>query len=239
MFEKNINVVDILQIGVIGLGFLLAFLAYYLLTKEQKQEKPRSAILNSIYVFMFFSVVLCIIGFFSQTEIFNSGQKENNRSQQLSTSLVTSKNNVLYNYFAYSDDKDDIQICNISEFVFSEKILDTDKIYIEGKITGKVLEDNKLLDFEHLVHGYKNQYYLKITHDKGVAFLERNRGDYIGYWIGEVDDPDVNAVICPLVFSPNAKGLSAEEAKQKWQILTEPCRALSSLKEISTSRVEG
>ena len=40
MFEKNINVVDILQIGVIGLGFLLAFLAYYLLTKEQKKINP-------------------------------------------------------------------------------------------------------------------------------------------------------------------------------------------------------
>jgi len=123
-------------------------------------------------------------------------------------------------------------LCNISEFIFSENILDTDNIYIEGKITGKVTVDNKLVDFEHLVFGYNNQYYLKITHDKGVAFLERNRGDYIGYWIGEVDDPDVNAVICPLIFSPNAKGLSVEEAKEKWPILTESCRALYSLKEI-------
>ena len=67
MFDKDFNVVGILQIGVIGLGFLLAFLAYHLLTKEQKQNTPRSAIINSIYAFMFFSVVFCVIGIFSQT----------------------------------------------------------------------------------------------------------------------------------------------------------------------------
>ena len=77
------------------------------------------------------------------------------------------------------------------------------------------------------------KYYLKVVHDDGVAFLERKGGDYTGYWIGEVDDPDVNAVICPLVLSPNAKGLSAEEARSKWSILKEPCRALYSLSEIS------
>jgi len=229
---KEFNVVDILQIGVIGLGFLLAVLAYYLLIKEQKQDPPRSAILNSIYVFMFFSILLCVIGMLSQTEIFSNGQKENNSSYQENSTIKSNKNNKLYNYFVYSDDEDVIQMCNISEFVFSEKIIDTDKIYIEGKITGKILLDNKLNDFEHLASGYKNQYYLKITHDKGVAFLERNKGDYVGYWLGETEDPDVNAVICPLIFSPGAKGLSVEEAKEKWPILNQPCRVLSSLKEI-------
>lgn len=231
MFGEDMNVVQILQIGVIGLGFLLAVLSYHLLTKEQKQDAPRSVIIKSIYVFMFFSVVLCVIGMFSQAGIFDSRQKEISSSSQ-DSAIKKSKNNVLYNYFIYSDDKDDIHLCNISEFVFSENIIDIDKTYIKGKITGKVLVDNKLIDFEHLALGYKNQYYLKITHDKGVAFLERNRGDYIGYWIGEVDDPDVNAAICPLVFSTDEKGLSVEEAKEKWPILTESCRALSSLKEI-------
>lgn len=231
MFGNDMNVVQILQIGVMGLGFLLAVLSYHLLTKEQKQEAPRSVIIKSIYVFMFFSVVLCVIGMLSQAGEFGIGQKEINSSNQVSA-VKTSKSNILYNYFIYSDDKEDIHLCNISEFVFSENITDTDKVYIQGKISGKILVDNKLVDFAHLALGYKNQYYLKITHDKGVAFLERNRGDYIGYWIGEVDDPDVNAAICPIVFSAEAKGLSVEEAKKRWPILTEPCRALSSLKEI-------
>jgi hypothetical protein len=60
---ENINVYEILSYGVIGLGFLLALLAYRLLTREQKQENPRNAILTAIYIFMVFSVVLCIIGF--------------------------------------------------------------------------------------------------------------------------------------------------------------------------------
>ena len=232
MLDKDMSVVDILQIGVIGLGFLLAVLAYHLLTKEQKQNPPRGVILNSIYVFMFFSVALCVIGILSQAEMFNGGQKENNRSNQGNSELKTERNNVLYNYFVHSDNEDNIQLCNISEFKFSESKIDTDKIYIEGKITGKIIIDNKLIDFEHLAFGYKNQYYLKITHNQGVAFLERNRGDYVGYWIGEADDPDVNAVICPLIFSPNSNGLSVEEAKAKWPSLNESCRVLSSLKEI-------
>lgn len=48
----NMDVLKILQIGVIGLGFLLALLSYLLLMKEQKQDKPRPDILKSIYVFM-------------------------------------------------------------------------------------------------------------------------------------------------------------------------------------------
>ena len=66
MEMANMDVLKILQIGVVGLGFLLAVLAYHLLTKEQKQDTPRQDILKSIYVFMSFSIVLCIIGVASQ-----------------------------------------------------------------------------------------------------------------------------------------------------------------------------
>ncbi|MFQ5770843.1 MAG: hypothetical protein ACE5HX_09925, partial [bacterium] len=60
------NVVEILGYGVIGLGFLLAFLAYRLLGKEQNKDKPRPALIRAIYVFMAFSVVLSLIGFASE-----------------------------------------------------------------------------------------------------------------------------------------------------------------------------
>jgi hypothetical protein len=53
----------ILGYGVIGLSFLLAFLAFKLLLTEQKQKKPRENLLKSIYIFMGFSTVLCTIGF--------------------------------------------------------------------------------------------------------------------------------------------------------------------------------
>jgi len=79
---KGLNIVEILQIGVIGLGFLLALLAYHLLTKEQKQKVPRTNIIRSIYVFMFFSIVLCLIGVFSQARTFYTTNRQNSPSTQ-------------------------------------------------------------------------------------------------------------------------------------------------------------
>ncbi len=62
----NLDAYNILSYGVIGLGFLLAFLAYRLLGREQQNTEPRRSILVAIHVFMIFSVVLCIIGFGSE-----------------------------------------------------------------------------------------------------------------------------------------------------------------------------
>ena len=57
---------DILSYGVSGLGFLLAVLAYRLLTREQNQTEPRSNVLRSIYIFMGFSLLLCVLGISGQ-----------------------------------------------------------------------------------------------------------------------------------------------------------------------------
>ncbi len=60
------NTYEILGYGVIGLGFLLAFLAYLLLSREQKREKTRKNMVKAIYTFMGFSILLCVIGFGSE-----------------------------------------------------------------------------------------------------------------------------------------------------------------------------
>jgi hypothetical protein len=57
---------EILGYGVIGLGFLLAVLAYWLLTKEQKKDKVRKPMISAIHVFMGFSVFLCVLGLASE-----------------------------------------------------------------------------------------------------------------------------------------------------------------------------
>jgi hypothetical protein len=62
----NVDVVQILQIGVIGLGFLLALLAFWLLRNEQHKQEPNSQILKNVSIFMFFSMVLCVIGLAAQ-----------------------------------------------------------------------------------------------------------------------------------------------------------------------------
>ena len=59
---NQINPYQILSYGVIGLGFLLAVLAYRLLSNEQRRDRPRSDILRAANIFMAFSVVLCAIG---------------------------------------------------------------------------------------------------------------------------------------------------------------------------------
>ena len=58
----NLDVPLILQRGVIGLGFLLALLAYWLLRREQSIGNPRNRILAGIKWFMGLSVVLCAMG---------------------------------------------------------------------------------------------------------------------------------------------------------------------------------
>ncbi|MCP4264062.1 MAG: hypothetical protein GY777_00545 [Candidatus Brocadiaceae bacterium] len=63
---NNMPVVEILRIGVIGLGFLLAFLAYRLLVREQQRDRVRKSFIRATYVFMFFSVVLSIVGLGSE-----------------------------------------------------------------------------------------------------------------------------------------------------------------------------
>ena len=55
------NVFEILEQGFIGLAFLLAFLAYKLLSAEQKKEKSSSERLELISNFMKFSLVLCVM----------------------------------------------------------------------------------------------------------------------------------------------------------------------------------
>ena len=60
---ETLNIVKLLSYGAIGLGCILAILAYLLLREEQKQASPRKSILNSIYVFMGFSLALSLFGF--------------------------------------------------------------------------------------------------------------------------------------------------------------------------------
>ena len=60
---EALNFVKLLSYGAIGLGCILAILAYLLLREEQRQTSPRKSILNSIYVFMGFSLALSIFGF--------------------------------------------------------------------------------------------------------------------------------------------------------------------------------
>ena len=88
----NETVVNILSYGVIGLGFLLALLSYRLLSNEQKRDVPRKSILNSILIFMVFSVLLCLVGLWG-TALERNGNKD-------SESLVESTKDSFDIYFS-------------------------------------------------------------------------------------------------------------------------------------------
>jgi hypothetical protein len=55
------EIVSVLRLGAVGLGFLLAFLAFRVLTGEQRREQPRGAMLAAAYVFMVFSLLICAL----------------------------------------------------------------------------------------------------------------------------------------------------------------------------------
>ncbi len=59
----NVDPARLLNYGATGLGFLLAFLAYLLLRNEQKNPKPRAAMIRAIYTFMIFASLLGALGF--------------------------------------------------------------------------------------------------------------------------------------------------------------------------------
>jgi hypothetical protein len=65
MFQ-NLNVVEVLRLGISGLLFLFALFAYNLINREQKREGyPRQGIVRSIYVFMAVNCLGAVLVFLS------------------------------------------------------------------------------------------------------------------------------------------------------------------------------
>jgi len=81
------NAASILGYGAIGLGFLLAYLAYRLLLKEQSRDITRDSILRAIYIFEAFCVVLVVLG--------SVLQYSNNEDKAMAGS-VSDKNKTIY-----------------------------------------------------------------------------------------------------------------------------------------------
>jgi hypothetical protein len=57
----NLQIVEILKLGLIGLAFLFFLLAWNLLRKEQQKDPPRHPILGMIRTFMVLSIVLVVL----------------------------------------------------------------------------------------------------------------------------------------------------------------------------------
>ena len=57
----DINVLEILKLGLPGLAFLLSLLSYHLLTKEQDKATPSVRMLKSIRQFMYINIFLALL----------------------------------------------------------------------------------------------------------------------------------------------------------------------------------
>jgi hypothetical protein len=139
----GLDVVKILSYGVIGLGFLLAFLAYRLLAQEQRREQVRSEALRSIYLFMAFAVVLCLVGILGQvvpnhiasnSPAFPSPQQEAEDQQLLAIGIQ--------NYFQGGNDllSDPSQVIGLAKGIVSRFGKDADPF---GSVNAEITKDKK------------------------------------------------------------------------------------------------
>lgn len=80
---ENLNALEILKLGFVGIALLLAVLTYLLLLAEQKvQPSPRVNMLRMIGAFMAFSLILATGSFFIQI------QPDSERLNDYKTTLV-------------------------------------------------------------------------------------------------------------------------------------------------------
>lgn len=65
----NLDVVQILRVGLAGLCFLLSLLAFWLIQREQQREgDPRHGILRAIYAFMVINLLAALLVYFGQRQ---------------------------------------------------------------------------------------------------------------------------------------------------------------------------
>lgn len=62
------DIPEILKFGIIGLGTIMAVLAFSLLKREQTRSGERPQMIKAIYVFMAFAIILTLIGLFGEND---------------------------------------------------------------------------------------------------------------------------------------------------------------------------
>ena len=84
----NLNIIEILKLGLPGLVFLLSLLSFRLLTKEQDKKSPSQPILRTIRQYMYLNIFLALLTlggsiiedeYFSESTVFNIQAKTGGR----------------------------------------------------------------------------------------------------------------------------------------------------------------
>jgi hypothetical protein len=87
---------EFLKYGAISLSFLLAFLSFKLLNKEQEKKSPNKTTIYSIYIFMIFSLLLSMSSFYLDFFKENNSAKIQLNSTNNNTEIVELKAKLKY-----------------------------------------------------------------------------------------------------------------------------------------------
>jgi len=135
---EYLDIPRILSIGAIGLGFLLALLAFRLLSREQSETKSRDTMLNAITRFMIFSFSLCIIGLSSEIYRIYTSSKTSTPVQQMQQG-----------YFVFLSPEESQSARTVAEKFLNQ----IDKMYFQEAYDGTPKQVKKLIGFDD----FKNQ----------------------------------------------------------------------------------
>jgi hypothetical protein len=142
------DVVKILGVGIAGLSFLLAVLAFWLLQKEQEKKLPDRSILRAIYVFEGFALCLSVISLASELYRWNHDDKVTGLQRDLGTANGTVKS-------------DEVKITELTSEVQGHEKLKQDFEDLGKKLTAAEADKNTLDEQIKLLKGQK-QSWLKI-----------------------------------------------------------------------------
>ena len=215
---ENLNIYDILGYGVIGLGFLLAALAYKLLSEEQKKE-PRPSIIKAIYTFMVFSVVLCIIGFAAQVFDSDSGTdpEKNSKFEACQDSLTKLNMN--------SISKEDLQL--ISEDYFTKKQTRPEMLATIRDLVAAVNESEKeqqhyaykLFKLEKEISNFGNNISVKINDDRRTKVYQQIQTilQEISFYKGPIDGQQKSTYDALVNFQKNYNTIDSTRVFQEYE----------------------
>lgn len=183
-----IELPEILKYGIIGLGALLAVLAYFLITKEQNSTNERPKLISSIYAYMVFSIALIIIGAVAETQkksfdakvarlasdssVNSLSKAEKSDNFFLGTWKGTGKDLINYGY------KDSLNDGYTYDFNFTFSIDTINRIHLEGTYTGIPKTPGTPALKPRFITGFciKDNEYLRLVYDSHPQKNNLSRG---------------------------------------------------------------
>jgi hypothetical protein len=178
---------EILKYGIIGLGALLAILTYFLISKEQNNNRERPKLISTIYIFMIFSLTLIVIGAFTERK----GNAEDVKVKGLTNSILDdlSKNHGKDNFFLGTWKGEGRDLVNygyedslvdgyIYDFNFTFSIDTLNRIHMDGTYTGSPKSNNTPSLKPRKISGFciKDGEYLRLIYDTHPQENDLSRG---------------------------------------------------------------